>query len=67
MQITGKLGAAVWISLEDFSAIEETIYLLNIRGMRESVVEGISTPVEGCSEMIDLWVTSCSSLHRLKR
>jgi antitoxin YefM len=54
VQITGKRGAAVLISLEDFSAIEETLYLLNIKGMRESIVEGMSTPIEDCSETIDL-------------
>jgi antitoxin YefM len=42
------------IGLEDFAAIEETLYLLNIRGMRESIVEGMNTPIEDCSEEIDL-------------
>jgi len=54
VQITGKRGAAVLIGLEDFSAIEETLYLLNIKGMRESIVEGMATPLEDCSEGIDL-------------
>jgi antitoxin YefM len=54
VQITGKRGDAVLIGLEDFSAIEETLYLLNIKGMRESIVEGMETPVEECSEDVDL-------------
>jgi prevent-host-death family protein len=42
VQITGKRGAAGSIGLEDFSAIEETLFLLNIKGMRESIIEGAS-------------------------
>ena len=44
--ITGKRTNAVLISEEDWRAIEETMYLLNIPGMRESIVEGLATPVE---------------------
>jgi len=51
---TGKRGAAVLIGLEDFSAIEETLYLLNIKGMRESIVDGMNTPLEDCSKEVDL-------------
>ena len=42
VQITGKRGAAVLIGLKDFSAIEEALFLLNIKGMRESIIEGAS-------------------------
>ena len=34
-------------------AIKETLYLLNIPGMRESIREGLVTPIEECSEDID--------------
>jgi prevent-host-death family protein len=44
--ITGKRANAVLISEEDWRAITETMYLLNIPGMRESIVEGLETPVE---------------------
>ena len=54
VQITGNQAEAVLISREDYSAIEETLYLLNMKGMRESIVEGLETPVEECSEEIDL-------------
>ena len=30
--------------------LEETLYLLSIPGMRESVREGLKVPIEGCSE-----------------
>jgi antitoxin YefM len=44
--ITGKRANAFLVSEEDWSAIEETMYLLNIPGMRESIVEGLEAPVE---------------------
>lgn len=51
--ITGKRGNAVLISEEDWRSIQETLYLLNIPGMRASIREGLSTPIEECSEEID--------------
>ena len=38
IQITSKKGDVVMLSLEDWSAIEETLYLLQIPGMRESII-----------------------------
>jgi antitoxin YefM len=54
--ITGKRGNAVLISEDDWRSIQETIYLLNIPGMRESIREGLATPIEDCTEEIDWWV-----------
>ena len=51
--ITGKRGNAVLISEDDWRSIQETIYLLNIPGMRESIREGLATPLEDCTEDID--------------
>jgi antitoxin YefM len=51
--ITGKRGNAVLISEDDWRSIQETIYLLNIPGMRESILEGLATPIEDCTEEID--------------
>jgi|UniRef100_A0A7C4ENV8 prevent-host-death family protein len=48
--ITSKRGNAVLISEDDWRAIQETLYLLSIPGMRESIKEGLATPVEECSE-----------------
>jgi len=53
VQITGKRGNAVLVSEEDWRAIQETMYLLAIPGMRESIREGLATPVEDCAEEID--------------
>ncbi|WP_236015071.1 type II toxin-antitoxin system Phd/YefM family antitoxin [Geomonas anaerohicana] len=48
--ITGKRGNAVMLSEDDWRAVTETLYLLSVPGMRESVLEGMATPVEECSE-----------------
>ena len=51
--ITGKRGNAVLISEEDWMAIQETLYLMSIPGMRESIKEGLDTPVSECEEDIE--------------
>lgn len=49
VQITGERATAVLISEEDWRSIEESLYLLSVPGMRESIREGMRTPVEQCS------------------
>ena len=51
--ITGKRGNAVLISEDYWRAIQETMYLLNLPGMRESIQDGLSTPIEDCKEEIE--------------
>ena len=51
--ITGKRGNAVLVSEEDWRAIQETLYLLNIPGMRESIREGLATSIEECSKDVE--------------
>ena len=51
--ITGKRNNAVLISEEDWSAIQETLFLLSVPGMRESIREGMQTPVEECAKELD--------------
>jgi antitoxin YefM len=46
--ITGKRHNAVLISEEDWSAIQETLYLLSIPNMRESIKKGLKTPSSKC-------------------
>ena len=48
VQITGKRNSAVLISEDDWRAIQETLYLTSIPGMKESIVRGLKTPVEKC-------------------
>lgn len=50
IHIIGKQNNAVLLSEEDWRAIEETLYLGSIPGMRESIIKGLKTPVEKCSE-----------------
>lgn len=46
--ITGHENQAVLVSLDDWNAIQETLYLLQIPGMREDLLEGMHTPIEEC-------------------
>ena len=39
--ITGKRGNAVLLAEEDWNAINETLHLLSVPGMRESIIEGM--------------------------
>ena len=48
--ITGKRNNAVLISAEDWASIQETMYLLSVPGMRESILEGLKAPVEECDK-----------------
>ena len=51
--ITGKRGNAVLISEDDWRSVQETLYLLSIPGMRESIRDGLATPIGECSDEID--------------
>ena len=53
VQIKGKKGSAVLVSEDDWRAIQETLHLLSVPGMRESIIEGMKTPVDECSEKLD--------------
>ncbi len=50
VRIAGKRHAAVLVSEENWRAIQETLYLTSIPGMRESIRKGLSTPIEKCDE-----------------
>ena len=54
IQITGKRGNAILVSEADWRAIQETLYLVSIPGMRESILDGIAEPIEECSTELDL-------------
>jgi antitoxin YefM len=51
--ITGKRGNAVLISEDDWRSIQETLFLLNIPGMRDAIREGLATPIGECTEELD--------------
>ena len=52
IQITGKRHNAVLMAEEDWRAIKETLYLLSIPGMRESVQKGLKTPIKKCDKKL---------------
>ena len=53
VQITGKRTNAVLVAEDDWRAIQETLYLVQIPGMRDSIVEGMSAPAEEFDEELD--------------
>ena len=53
VQITGKRADAVLVSIDDWRAIEETLYLVSIPGMRASIRKGLKIPVRECLESLD--------------
>ncbi len=50
VEIHGKRGSAVLLSVQDWRAIQETLYLTSIPGMRESILEGMAAPIDELSE-----------------
>ena len=53
IQITGKRSNGVLVSEDDWRAIQETLHLTSIPGMKESISKGMKTPVSKCSRKID--------------
>lgn len=51
--ITGKRGNAILLAEEDWRAVNESLYLLSIPGMRESIREGMSTEISECEKVLD--------------
>ena len=51
--ITGKRSSAVLISSEDWSAIQETLCLLSVPGMRESIKEGMAESLAESAQELD--------------
>ena len=54
VQITGKRGNAVLVSETDWRVIQETLHLVSIPGMRDSIIKGMAEPIDACSMDIDL-------------
>nr|WP_292795568.1 hypothetical protein [Nostoc sp. NMS7] len=51
--IEGNRITAILLAEKDWSAIQETLYLLSIPGMRESIKQGVATPIEDCDGDLD--------------
>ena len=44
--ISGKRSSAVLVAADDWQAIQETLYLLAVPGMRESIKKGMAEPLD---------------------
>ena len=53
IHISGKHHNAVLIGEEDWRSIQETMYLLSIPEMRESIIEGLNTPLSETSDVLN--------------
>lgn len=53
--IKGKRHNAVLLSEEDWRSIQESLYLVSIPGMVESIIEGTREPISECSQDIEFW------------
>ena len=53
IMITGKRNNAVLISEDDWNAISETLYLMSIPQMRESIKQGMEEDVNECAKELD--------------
>lgn len=51
--ITGKRSSAVLIAEEDWRSIQETLYLLSVPGMRESIIEARKEPLSKSARDLD--------------
>lgn len=51
--IKGKRGNAVLLAEADWNAINETLHLLSVPGMRESIIEGMQEPLDDCANTLD--------------
>jgi prevent-host-death family protein len=51
--ITGRRSGAVLISETDWAAIQETLHLLAVPGMRESIKEGMAAGIDECSKELE--------------
>jgi len=53
LQIAGKRHSAVLVTEDDWRAVQETLYLTSVPGMRESILSGLKTPVGKCARKVD--------------
>ncbi len=53
IHITGKKNNAVLVSEEDWRNIQETLYITSVPNMRESIIEGMKTPLSETSKDLD--------------
>jgi prevent-host-death family protein len=50
--ISGKRNNAVLIAADDWTAIQETLHLLSVPGMRESIKAGMAEPLDKSAKVL---------------
>ncbi|MEZ4605518.1 MAG: type II toxin-antitoxin system Phd/YefM family antitoxin [Deinococcales bacterium] len=53
IMIQGETSNAILLAEADWNNIAETLNLLSIPNMRESIQEGMNTPISECAEDLD--------------
>jgi Txe/YoeB family toxin of toxin-antitoxin system len=66
IQIAGERQSAVLVSEGDWRAIQDTLFLESIPGMRTSIVKGLKTPATTCAKDLDWWAGDWSTAQARK-
>jgi prevent-host-death family protein len=53
IRIVGERGNAVLVAEDDWRAVQETLFLVSIPGMRESIIDGMATPPDRLGGSLD--------------
>jgi antitoxin YefM len=53
IHITGKRSSAVLVAEEDWRSIQETLYLLSVPGMRDSIRKGMKEPLSKTAKTLE--------------
>jgi len=53
VRIVGKRNNTILLSEEDWNAVQETLHLLSIPGMRETIREDMPMPAEQCDKALN--------------
>ena len=53
VHITGKRSSAVLVAEDDWRSIQETLYLLSVPGMRDSIREGLKEPLSKSAKILN--------------
>jgi antitoxin YefM len=53
--ITGERAKAVLVAEDDWRAVQETLHVLSSPDVRDSILEGMATPVEACDDECGFW------------
>ena len=53
-RVSGRAGSVVIMSEDEYNSIQETLYLMSIPGMWDSIIDGMNTPLEECVEINEL-------------